>query len=151
MTKEIIRQHLTYEIEMLFATQQRLQQGESDRIVRNALIESFCVHARNLIDFLRGKRSGVTAKAVTHDYKPFVKGEIDKKCRHMIEEQITQLGYGRTANPEQQINGHVQIVLARALAEELIEFQRHVRPGYSTPWTITPGDLIVFKKHAEAE
>ena len=149
--REIIKQHLTYEIEMLFATQAKLQAGEPDRNVRNALIESFCIHARNLIDFLRGKRSGVRASSVTYDYTPFADGEIDREYRRMIEEQITHLGFGRTSNPVEQINGRVQATLLSSIAKELVRFKHHIREQYPCPWEIEIGDQIIFKKFAETE
>ena len=50
--EELLGEHLLYEIQMLHETRKALN-GErvSDQIITNALMESFCVHARNLNEF----------------------------------------------------------------------------------------------------
>lgn len=50
------REHLGYELWMLGSTGRALQDGEGrdNRIVANMLVESFGMHARNIIEFLYG-------------------------------------------------------------------------------------------------
>jgi hypothetical protein len=142
---EVIERHLPYEIGMLVFTAELLetmQPGnlpDNENAVRNALIESFCIHARNLIDFLAGKRKGVRAKAVTNNYKAFVNGEIDKALTQKIEDQIVTLG--RTSDPSEKINWRVRNILLRAIATELIAFRARLKPQYRhTPWKIEISD-----------
>ena len=52
---EFVREHLPYEIDMLRSTYLTLYQGGVDWAIRNALIESFCIHARNLLEFFSKK------------------------------------------------------------------------------------------------
>jgi hypothetical protein len=50
---EYSKEHLFYEIEMLYGTAQEIAFGQqSPLVVKNALVESFAFHLRNLIDFL---------------------------------------------------------------------------------------------------
>jgi hypothetical protein len=52
--KQYWSEHLPYELEMLRSTHAYLSLPHG-RVIDNALIESFCIHARNLIHFYRGK------------------------------------------------------------------------------------------------
>ena len=60
--KEIVGHHLHYEVAMLFATYNKLTDGVTDGKIANALIESFCIHARLINDFLGNWGQGVHAK-----------------------------------------------------------------------------------------
>ena len=63
-TLQSLHEHLCYEIQMLIETSFLLRdpknyQFESEAqlvFMNNALLESFCIHARNLIDFLYAKK-----------------------------------------------------------------------------------------------
>ncbi len=44
-------EHLYYEIVMLYGATRMLQEGVTDMIVYNALLESFVIHASNILDF----------------------------------------------------------------------------------------------------
>jgi hypothetical protein len=50
--KEFFVEHLPYEIDMLRDAYVLLETGLLGRVLENLLIESFCVHARNLIEYL---------------------------------------------------------------------------------------------------
>src|SRR5258707_13477531 len=57
---EIIEVHLNYEVTMLIATYELLEKAsqptsDAEKIDINIKIESFCVHARNLYEFLYRK------------------------------------------------------------------------------------------------
>ena len=49
----LLNEHLPYELDMLLATYRELSK-QIDDITRNALIESFWLHARNLREFYDG-------------------------------------------------------------------------------------------------
>jgi hypothetical protein len=79
---DTIKRHLPYEIDMVrstFRALARLPKSESETaeqwVVRCALIESFCVHARSLIDFLSNsgaEKDDVRAKDFTTEFAPLV-------------------------------------------------------------------------------
>lgn len=50
--KKIAYEHISYEIQMFTATIARLHKGELDQDEHNAILESFLIHARCLLDFL---------------------------------------------------------------------------------------------------
>jgi hypothetical protein len=69
---DIIEEHLPYEIDMLRHTYRQLSvvskvdpahETNEQRANRCALIESFCVHARSLIDFFADDKKGTDAVA----------------------------------------------------------------------------------------
>jgi hypothetical protein len=79
--KSIISEHLPYEIDMMRYAFRRLQsplQSPLQQEELNALIECFCVHARNLLDFFwdrkpRRKNYAIARHFVVDPrcYKPF--------------------------------------------------------------------------------
>jgi len=61
--------HLYYEIEMLGGCAQLLAQGSyKNRTVTNALLESFTVHARVILDFLYASESVKTDDVIAEDF-----------------------------------------------------------------------------------
>jgi hypothetical protein len=55
--EEFFTDHLPYEINMLRVSFALLSTGVMGPALTNVLIESFCVHARNLIEFFKNKDS----------------------------------------------------------------------------------------------
>jgi len=66
----------THEIDMLWGTFHRLQ-TVSDPVMRNALMESFCIHARNLDDFFLGRRGAKAETYATANYRAYLAGRWD--------------------------------------------------------------------------
>jgi hypothetical protein len=149
--REIAEEHLPYEIGMLVFSAlvyQNMGTGgphpDIERAVRNALITAFCIHARNLIDFLESKRKGARARKMAVDYKPFANGKIDKRLTKKLEDQIAHLSFGRTSNPNEKINGRDRTNLLRAIVTELIAYRPHLRPEYQhSPWNLEINDETV--------
>jgi hypothetical protein len=55
--EEILEKHLPYEIDMMRETYRLLGKiPPPENVIKNALIESFCIHARSLLDFFERKR-----------------------------------------------------------------------------------------------
>lgn len=60
---DIIEKHLPYEIDMLRRTHTQLSkidEADEQRAIRNALIESFCIHARSLLHFFANNKMRIT-------------------------------------------------------------------------------------------
>jgi hypothetical protein len=72
-TPEQLIHHLFYEVWMLGAIRQKLNERDfTDQKTANALIESFCIHARNLNEFFLENGKDDTLKAssfATTDYR----------------------------------------------------------------------------------
>jgi hypothetical protein len=119
--------HLNYEIWMLEETNQK--HHDTDQVINNALIESFCVHARNLIEFFAEEARHYT----TQSYRPFC--HISRKrlesIRGKINVQISHVKYqGRTTNDADKITARERAEIINILAAEISEFKAHLLPKY---------------------
>jgi hypothetical protein len=81
----IINEYLPYEIDMLRSTYRQLDlaanhpphsETAEQKMLRNALVESFCVHARSLIDFFANRRRAAT-DAIASDFTDGFTASID--------------------------------------------------------------------------
>ena len=78
--REMLREHVCYEVDMLIRTFALLETGVPDQRLANALIESFSVHARNLCDFFNQRTprtprtDAKSADFVTDSYVNFANG-----------------------------------------------------------------------------
>jgi hypothetical protein len=99
---EMLRDHLPYEIKMMRFAHKMLHQQHQDRMMLNSLIECFCTHARNLIDFFNKKddhRDDALARDfVGCSYNQFAGAlpEDIKRLRKKIHKQIAHITYRRT-------------------------------------------------------
>jgi hypothetical protein len=63
----LMQAHVPYEVHMLRGTYQRifrpLVPALEDRIANNAAIESFAIHARNLLEFFSNSRKDLKARS----------------------------------------------------------------------------------------
>ena len=108
----IIENHLGYELDMLVYTfdklllvehlvESSLQAGQV-----NALIEAFCIHARNLDEFFQGSGRGDTLMAETlaaSEYTPLMSDRERKDLVRKINKQISHLTEQCTSEAEEMI------------------------------------------------
>jgi hypothetical protein len=138
---ELLGHHLVYEIDMLRETHGKLPDDHT--VLNNALIESFCVHARNLIEFF-----GKGAKKYTDEnYRPFANFKKNlKTIRHRINVQISHLIYaGRTVKDSEKINDEDRAEILNFLSEAIADFKAHLLREYRH---ITISDLARVPKGA---
>jgi hypothetical protein len=96
---DIMKEHLPYEVWMLNVSYESLCRGP-DQLTKNVLIASFCIYARNVIDFFTEKSLKPKTYAAARHYIPKweafegerVKG---KPFYGMINEQTAHLSYAR--------------------------------------------------------
>src|SRR5215472_1081532 len=101
----LLRCHFVYEVKMIWETYARFLRRDfvtKETVIRNALIESFCVHARNLIEFLRGKHR---RKYTRPSYRPFCDVPTEKinAINDRLNDQISHLRFGRTVKTSEKI------------------------------------------------
>ena len=98
--------HLGYELDMLVYTFDKLLLVEHlvERSLQpgqvNALIEAFCIHARNLDEFFQGSGRGDTLKAETfadNEYTPLASDKDRKELVRKINKQISHLTQQHTS------------------------------------------------------
>lgn len=126
---ETIEKHLKYEVSMLSATYVLLDKvtepkSDDERIDINMKIESFCVHARNLYEFLFQKPKLRNAY-VPAGYRN-VKTDYSRKNGpiRQLNSQITHMIYeGRTDEPVKQIDAADRFSMLNELRAELEKFR----------------------------
>lgn len=131
---ELFDEHLPYEIDMLFATHHLLSVGVEDPVVRNALIESFCIHARALINFFEGKGGASALSFANDNYVPFLKGRVRESLKRMLSQQIAHLTYERTSLENKKIGPEEREELITGIQAELRHFQMHLKAPFNIRW-----------------
>jgi hypothetical protein len=101
---EHLQDHLPYELLMLRYTYARMQ-TETHDLVYNAMYECFCMHARNLWDFLHNEGTGnnLKAKELAKEYR----APEDQKAQRIInfdmQGQVFHFGKSRPSNQTDKI------------------------------------------------
>jgi hypothetical protein len=105
----------------------------------NALIETFCIHARNLHEFFQGSRAD-TAKANTfadEKYKPHPNDQARKIL--IAIKQISHLTEQRTSELKEKVSSADRAQLYSSLIAEADNFTRHSQPHLRPAWKYVPG------------
>jgi hypothetical protein len=95
ITKEIIQ----YEIDMLIGTYQ-YRSDPNDLVLKNMIIESFLIHARNLIDFLYPPATSKPDDILSTDYNDNWSEKIPeyfKKERERIHKRLAHISRRRNS------------------------------------------------------
>lgn len=129
--KKLIEEHIPYEADMLNGTYELLQTGVKDTVTRNAIIESYCIHCRALIDFMKNKGE-VRASLFTDNFdsKEVCKG---KNYNMLISDQIAHLSHRRTSNPEEKLGPKLWLDMYQDITLHLQDFISNIREPYT--WT----------------
>jgi hypothetical protein len=125
-TSERREYHLNYEIWMLEETNKK---HHDDDVIKNALIESFCVHARNLFELFAEE-----ALLYTQNYRPFshITKRKHKAILAKLNVHIARVKFqGRTTNDADKINASNREEMVNILSDEIKAFKSHLRPEYS--------------------
>ncbi len=148
-------EHLLYEFGMLRETAEELARGHhaGDAVVQNALLESFTVHARGLLDFLYGKRrkrddalaSDFFVDTTWEQGRPARSGRLGEVNRR-VGKEIAHLTYSRATVTERakgwdisamymemaQVFGlFVRLVPEETIGREFLEVANSLLPGRS--------------------
>jgi hypothetical protein len=119
--------HLNYEIQMLEETGQT---HHDNQVINNAIIESFCAHARNLIEFFKEESQKYTSKS----YRPFshTSAKALKRIYGKLNTQIAHVRYsGRTEEDEGKITELNRREIINLLSQEIKTFKAHLLPHYN--------------------
>jgi hypothetical protein len=146
--KRLLRKHLPYELDMLEHTFHLLHSSDDypkkireDRVVSNALIESFWTHARNLIEFFnQNKGDGLKGVASPQDMTEGYSADTRmKELDQMINVQISHLQYDRPALTEEQLNFPEMDRVRSVIGREVEKFNRRMSSSsYCDSWTPRP-------------
>jgi hypothetical protein len=123
-TKEaILGEHLPYELWMLRETYVKLNSPPADVVLRNALIESFCIHARQLLEFFDNKQ-GKHAKDFTGgNYAAAHLSGLTKSERDKLNTQVAHVTAMRTIDSAEKIGHALRAKFLTALEREAQHFE----------------------------
>jgi hypothetical protein len=153
-----LSEHLFYEVQMTFSLATFLAEAQgavSNQISRNAEIEAFTIHVRQLIDFLWNdppKRAAST-DAFAADYFPpgdwaKIRPErpeiLNSALRRKVGWGVAHLTYDRARSTFRDKQWDA-LALGRALAPAVMLFAENVDPG-----KLEPPHLDLIKKYAES-
>ena len=140
-----IKKHLPYELEMLRFTHDRLK-SPIERLLANALMESFAVHARNLIDFLfnHGDDGEYSARDFLPEDHPLGAkrslGAVGKPYGR-IHEEVLHMGQGRPIAQEDQVGPEERQLLRDAIESRLPKFLDAMLDDYKKKVWFPPAAL----------
>jgi hypothetical protein len=149
---EFIGIHVPYEIDMLVHTFKQLEEDlaaklapradESDKkTMRNALIEAFCLHARNLFYFFKDKQ-GSKATDYAQPYQPTAVNNIDDE---KIQTQIAHLSETRTDDPTKKIGPDERKTIMLNLITEIHCFSQALKKEFRPLWPYTTAPTSLAK------
>jgi hypothetical protein len=153
ITKEkIISEMLPYEIDMLRHAYQRSQSPEFEQADINAFIETFCIHARSLIDFFwdrkpKKKNHAIARHFISGPYDPF--GGVSPKPNRLyakLNDQIVHLSYSRTDVMEEKIGPKERLELNNLIEKEIENFGSHIDASYQQLWK-RRGEFLTLQRH----
>ncbi|MCK1274429.1 hypothetical protein IVB46_04125 [Bradyrhizobium sp. 61] len=146
--KDYMREHLHYEIEMLRFTHDRLK-SISSQMLANALMESFVVHARNLMDFFYNQLDPKCFSAA--DFLPTGDPAAQKasfgdagKAYGLVHNQTLHLGQRRPTLDKDKVGPDERQTLRDAIESQIPAFEAALLSDYKTIWDET-------KRRSEAE
>lgn len=139
----VFTDHIMYEFKMLQMTYLFLGVPFYSGWVGNALIESFSIHARNLLEFFGGTGSESDEKVCAYhftnsSYKAFPNGEIPGELFGKLQAQIAHLSYQRTKDNADKIGPKDRKELLEFLNKEIEHFAAHLKLPFREKW---PGSM----------
>ncbi len=128
MDHVIEKGHLRHEIKMLACCFHRLRLiDHSDSVLRNALFESFCVHARNLFEFFEAQpgKGGARRYAPNYSLEP----NTYQRETTRLSNQITHMLKHRTSDEDELLDQYDLFDMLQKLDRELKRFKTHLAVG----------------------
>jgi len=137
---KILCKHILYEIQMFRYSRKMWRTLPPNQAEVNLLIECFCLHARNLIDFFwKGERPGAKNAVARHftdndNYTPFGGICPQKKTEGLygkLNKQISHITYDRTDEDAKKLNPDNREFLYKMIEDEIENFRTHIREPYT--------------------
>jgi len=143
--QEVINHHVPYEVRMMRQTYAMLADGSAclwfSQTVINALIESFCLHARSLIEFFSGETTPAdNTAAAKHfaksSYKPCPDYGPSRELRGKLNGQIAHPSYSRTSTGDEKVSAKDRAILMKFIDDELVRFSNEMKETYRQQWPV---------------
>ncbi|MGE0036768.1 MAG: hypothetical protein AB7S93_14110 [Xanthobacteraceae bacterium] len=159
---DLLKEHLPYELDMLdnavcfMNSPEFAKLGESsdklDQFKKNAAIESFWTHARNLIEFLSRDKSPDlnVSSASARDFAEGYRSNLDlESVSKKINEQVSHLGYRRVSLPPDKLSHEIHFVKS-GLDSAFRRFQEQLNPECQEHWEQRQFEQAAVIVHANA-
>jgi hypothetical protein len=142
ITVSILTQHLPYELDTFEQSYVFLHSDEYAELrrrpfLKNAAIEVFWLHARNLMEFLTHLKNptpqgAVSARDFSPDYQPDLKM---KSMDQRINAAVSHLLYERKTTPEDKLGGYDMLRVKECIDREIEQFEKAMLEEYRAIWT----------------
>jgi hypothetical protein len=141
---EVLKKHIWYELARLVAQYELLREPKRYRAgvheadvehVDDALIVSFCTHARNVLEFLwrtdpKGWGYALAINYANNKYRPpELRGRLEALYRQLCR-QINHLTMGRTDESSEKMQAKERDELVGIIHDEIERLVKHLRSGY---------------------
>jgi hypothetical protein len=131
--QEMFEVHLRHEVKMLNDTYTALFSPPPDGTLHDALIESFCIHARAICEFFKYKSEFDPRQFVDVSFQ-IEKRFIDDEMYNKLNEQIAHLSRKRKRLTKDKIGPEERRYIYEKVCEELEDYQSHLIEPYKTIW-----------------
>ncbi|HWM48843.1 MAG TPA: hypothetical protein VNR11_18220 [Xanthobacteraceae bacterium] len=132
---KLLGHHLPYEVNMFRALYSYVSQPSPSRLVRNAFIESFHLHARVIMEFLKDDRLCVVDPRRYTTSAFLVNGDfIPRKLEAKINQQIAHLTRERTDDEKYKLSDHEREQTFQVIQKELARWERELTPECRAVW-----------------
>jgi len=140
---KFLTRHLPYEVKMMRELYPELNSGKYAQLIHNSNVQSFHVHARNLIEFFKNKPPcDFDPRLFTEpSYQP--DGNfIDNLLEAKINQQISHLTAQRTAIAQEQLGPPQWEKILKTIEREISRFEKALKPECKEKWEAGLGAMI---------
>jgi hypothetical protein len=135
LAKTMLSHFIPYEIGMMRALHKRLSAGSPTQLQRNAEIESFHIHARNLMEFFKDdKQCAIDPRAFTEQTYRVHGDFIPKKLENKISQQIVHLTHERTDVEKDKLSDDERDQTIQHIEKQIDRFQKALKPEWRQLW-----------------
>lgn len=133
--KEWMAEHLLYERQMLDAALAFMNEVPRNTLLWNAVFESFCIHARNIYDFLTngGEANNFKALDFVSRFKAGSTASISQTVNR-LHPATFHMGKSRPTKPEEKFSSDHAKRVYDWLDENFRKFERELGEPYAVLW-----------------
>jgi hypothetical protein len=136
LKEEFFTEHLPYEVSMLRATYE-LARAAKPAAEHNAMVDSFLMHARNLIEFYKDRPScDFDPRMFTNASFQLNKDFIADSLAARINRQTSHLTAKRISQSADELGPRDWALILRALEEEMNRFAKALTKDYAEKWLL---------------
>jgi len=133
--KKMLGHFIPYEVGMMRALHKKLGKGSPTQLDRNADIESFHIHARNLVEFFTDDiQCAIDPRAFTEQRYQINGQFIPRNLETKISQQIVHLTHERTDVTADKLSDVEREQTVKAIEKEIVRFEKDLRPEWLPTW-----------------